>query len=291
VNVENETKDEIDLYSIYLILWRSKKVILTISTFIGIVALLVTFFYPRVFVSTAILSPTNDFSSNANNNSSISSIAALAGLNLGQKQAQSSLKDIALKKLQGRDFFENQIFNDDDFIFEVKKFGISSFSDTYNFYEENLIVEEDEDKGFITISFYSLSPESAKFFLDLSIKKINQEMLRTTQERNKKALNYLYETIKQSDIVEVRTAVSSLIKRNVSELSLSEMNEDFIFSIIDSPRLNEDHVYPQRLLIFLIGFIFSMLVLSSLVILLNFRNETLELSHKPLFISINKIEE
>ncbi len=291
MNVENETKDEIDLYSIYLILWRSKKVILTISTFIGIVALLVTFFYPRVFVSTAILSPTNDFSSNANNNSSISSIAALAGLNLGQKQAQSSLKDIALKKLQGRDFFENQIFNDDDFIFEVKKFGISSFSDTYNFYEENLIVEEDEDKGFITISFYSLSPESAKFFLDLSIKKINQEMLRTTQERNKKALNYLYETIKQSDIVEVRTAVSSLIKRNVSELSLSEMNEDFIFSIIDSPRLNEDHVYPQRLLIFLIGFIFSMLVLSSLVILLNFRNETLELSHKPLFISINKIEE
>ena len=288
MNVENETKDEIDLYSIYLTLWRSKKVILTISTFIGIVALLATFFYPRVFVSTAILSPTNDFSSNSNNNSSISSIAALAGLNLGQQQAQSSLKDIALKKLQGRDFFENQIFNDDDFIFEVKKFGISSFSDTFDFYEENLIVEEDEDKGFITISFYSLSPESAKFFLDLSIKKINQEMLRTTQERNKKALNYLYETIKQSDIVEVRTAVSSLIKRNVSELSLSEMNEDFIFSIIDSPRLNEDHVYPQRLLIFLIGFIFSMLILSSLVILLNFRNETLELSHKPLFISINK---
>ena len=239
-------------------------------------------------MSTAILSPTNDFSSNSNNNSSISSIAALAGLNLGQQQAQSSLKDIALKKLQGRDFFENQIFNDDDFIFEVKKFGISSFSDTFDFYEENLIVEEDEDKGFITISFYSLSPESAKFFLDLSIKKINQEMLRTTQERNKKALNYLYETIKQSDIVEVRTAVSSLIKRNVSELSLSEMNEDFIFSIIDSPRLNEDHVYPQRLLIFLIGFIFYMLILSSLVILLNFRNETLELSHKPLFISINK---
>ena len=288
MNVENETKDEIDLYSIYLTLWRSKKVILTISTFIGIVALLATFFYPRVFVSTAILSPTNDFSSNSNNNSSISSIAALAGLNLGPQQAQSSLKDIALKKLQGRDFFENQIFNDDDFIFEVKKFGISSFSDTFDFYEENLIVEEDEDKGFITISFYSLSPESAKFFLDLSIKKINQEMLRTTQERNKKALNYLYETIKQSDIVEVRTAVSSLIKRNVSELSLSEMNEDFIFSIIDSPRLNEDHVYPQRLLIFLIGFIFSMLILSSLVILLNFRNETLELSHKPLFISINK---
>lgn len=288
MNVENETKDEIDLYSIYLTLWRSKKVILTISIFIGIVALLATFFYPRVFVSTAILSPTNDFSSNSNNNSSISSIAALAGLNLGQQQAQSSLKDIALKKLQGRDFFENQIFNDDDFIFEVKKFGISSFSDTYNFYEENLTIEEDEDKGFITISFHSLSPESAKFFLDLSIKKINQEMLRTTQEKNKKALNYLYETIKQSDIVEVRTAISSLIKRNVSELSLSEMNEDFIFSIIDSPRLNEDHVYPQRLLIFLIGFIFSMLILSSLVILLNFRNETLELSHKPLFISINK---
>lgn len=288
MSVENETKDEIDLYSIYLILWRSKKVILTISTFIGIVALMATFFYPRVFVSTAILSPTNDFSSNSNNNSSISSIAALAGLNLGQQQAQSSLKDIALKKLQGKDFFENQIFNDDDFIFEVKKFGISSFLDTYHFYEENLIVEEDEDKGFITISFFSLSPESAKFFLDLSIKKINQEMLKTTQERNKKALNYLYETIKQSDIVEVRTAVSSLIKRNVSELSLSEMNEDFIFSIIDSPRLNEDHVYPQRLLIFSIGFIFSMLILSSIVILLNFRNETLELSHKPLFISINK---
>ena len=140
MNVENETKDEIDLYSIYLTLWRSKKVILTISTFIGIVALLATFFYPRVFVSTAILSPTNDFSSNSNNNSSISSIAALAGLNLGQQQAQSSLKDIALKKLQGRDFFENQIFNDDDFIFEVKKFGISSFSDTFDFYEENLIV-------------------------------------------------------------------------------------------------------------------------------------------------------
>ena len=44
VNVENETKDEIDLYSIYLTLWRSKKSILTISTFIGIVALLATFF-------------------------------------------------------------------------------------------------------------------------------------------------------------------------------------------------------------------------------------------------------
>ena len=70
-------------------------------------------------------------------------------------------------------------------------------------------------------------------------------MLRTTQEKNKKALNYLYETIKQSDIVEVRTAVSSLIKRNVSELSLSEMNEDFIFSIIDSPRLNETMFIPK----------------------------------------------
>ena len=66
----------------------------------------------------------------------------------------------------------------------------------------------------------------------------------------------------ETNLTEIREVLSDLVKQNTQTLMLAEISEEFVFSVIDPPFVPEEHSKPVRILIIILGLIFSLVGLT-----------------------------
>ena len=277
------SQEEIDLIEIFTLLWDKKFLIASVTTFFAIVSVFYALSIPNKYSSSSLLAPSSENESLSSNLSQFSSIAGFAGINIPNEKGSKT--EEAKERIKSFDFFKdyflpvigledlmavknwkmksNTIIYDDD-IFDVKNNkwvrevdyplqATPSQQEAYTKYIEILKLSTDNETGFVSLSIIHESPFVAKKWVDLIILNINESMREIDKRNAEKSIDFLNQTSNTTPIMSIQEAISSLLEIQMQTLMLASSNEEYVFKIIDSPRVPEIESSPNRAIICIIG--------------------------------------
>lgn len=284
-NSRSESLDEvISLKELYQIIWLGKWIIVSITSFISIIALIYSLLLPNIYESKATLAASNPSSSISGALNNYSSLAGLAGVSFPYGTSNDNSAK-ALKKISSLSFFENNLLSNiylpdliavsswnsetnkleyDKNIFDTNtNLWVGEFSNegkrrsaqkSYRvFKSRHLTLEEDKKTRFITLSIKHQSPYVAQQWAELVVNEINNFYRQKDKKESEKAASYLKQQILITSLSEVKEALAQLLQEETKKLSLIEANQFYVFEYIDPPAVMEIKSEPSRALICILG--------------------------------------
>ncbi len=269
--------EEIDIFELIKILWKRRVVIFIITFLSAIFSVMYALSLPNIYTSKSLLSPIQANNSLSSQLGNYSSLAGLAGFDLGTDSGSKTTE--AIERIKSYDFFVEQFlpnieFNDlvaaqkwNETTNKIKYVSIPEIDkptnqDAYETYKKILRVNQDKQTSFVSIEIDHISPYVAQKWLMLIIKNANLYMRDLDKEVAKNSLDFLNETISSITLSETKVAISNLIENQIKTLALTEATEDYVFKPISKPIAPEKKSSPTRSIICIIGtflgFIFSL---------------------------------
>ncbi|EHW0693056.1 LPS O-antigen length regulator [Vibrio parahaemolyticus] len=306
----NSIDDEIDLRELFGALWEGKWIIIVATFVFAVGAVIYALSLPNIYKSDALLAPAE--SSNGGGLSKMAGqlggLAALAGVNLGA--GQSSQTDLAVQVMKSRQFVEAFINKHDLLVplMAAKNWDLANNKlifdeDLYNpstgewlrepdglrgatptaqeafevFSKEVLSVSQDKESGLYTVSVKNYSPYIAQQWVNWLIEDINKVMRERTITETSQNLAYLNTQLQKTAVADMQSTFYKLIEEQTKSLMLAEVQEEFVFKIVDPAVIPEIKDGPKRALICVLGTLFGgMLGVAIVLIRFAFRKEDTE---------------
>tara|TARA_B100000963_G_C22575349_1_gene648144 strand:+ start:98 stop:1012 length:915 start_codon:yes stop_codon:yes gene_type:complete len=271
---------EYSLYEIISLLWIEKFYIFLCTAIFLFFSLIYSLSLPNLYTSSALLVPNQNENGVDSSLRSYSGLAGIAGLSIPSNS--SSPYSEAFAKVSTYNFFVNNILpniqlpnllavdhynkTQKEIVYDKNKFlptanrwlgayesGPSLQTAHALFIKNHLKVIEDIDTGYITLSITHESPEVAKRWVDIIVDQINSHMRNEHKFRSIKSIEFLNLQLMTSNFTEIKQALASLIEKETEKLMIIEVNEDFIFRVIEPPIVKEHKSGPNRLVIVFIA--------------------------------------
>ena len=286
MNYSNNTSgldSYIDIAEVMSDLWKFRITIILLTIVVGVGSVITTLFMDDLYKSSMLLQKVDD--DNTAMPSQMGALASFTGIGLSGTSIDKSTK--ALEVLKTRDFFESLIA-DEKFLAEL--IGINgynketskvsyneeiynsktdtlypdamselSFNKTHKLFLSNIEITKDTESGLINISAIHLSPFVAKSWLDLIFVKLNETIKKIELKEATDSLSYLKNQLSLTSESELKKVIAKLIEKQIQTLMISDISDDFVFSIVDSPRVPEKKFAPHRSLICIVSTIFGFL--------------------------------
>ncbi|WHP62513.1 Wzz/FepE/Etk N-terminal domain-containing protein [Vibrio harveyi] len=280
------TDDEIDLRELFNALWKGKWIIIVTTFVFAVASVLYALSLPNIYKSDALLAPAE--SSNGGGLSKMAGqlggLAALAGVNLGA--GESSQTDLAVQVMKSRQFVEAFINKHDLLVplMAVKDWDLTNNKlildeELYNlttgewlrepdglrgstptaqeafevFNNEVLSISQDKESGLYTVSVKYYSPYIAQQWVNWLIEDINKVMRERTIAETSQNLAYLNAQLKKTAVADMQSTFYKLIEEQTKSLMLAEVQEEFVFKVIDPAVIPEIKDAPKRALICVLG--------------------------------------
>ena len=294
--------DEIDLREFLKALWKGKWIIIVTTFLFAVGSVLYALNLPNIYKADALLAPAE--SSNGGGLSKMAGqlggLAALAGVNLGG--SDTSQTDLAVQVMKSRQFIEafiskhdllipvmaakdwdlvnNKLILDDDLYDSStgkwlrKPDGLRGAKPTSQeafevFRKEILNVNQDKDSGLYTISVKHYSPYVAQQWVNWLVKDINKVMRERTIAETSQNLTYLNNQLQKTAVADMQSTFYKLIEEQTKSLMLAEVQDEFVFKVVDPAVVPEVKDSPKRALICIV-FSFVGLLLGVLFVLCSF---------------------
>ena len=276
---ENNYNDEIDLLELFMIAWKRKLFIVSLTSIFAVVSVLYSLSLPNVYTSTSLLAPANKEEAFSSRLGGMSGLAGLAGVNLSQSSSASTSEE-AIERVKSFNFFSNYFLPNIELenLLAIKKWDPESNS---LFYDENTFdvtnkkwvenntqpsnqtayrkyanifkIVVDDETSFVTFSVEHQSPEIAKKWLDIIIYNINESMREIDKTDAQNAINFLNETANSTSIQSIREVIGRILESKMQTLMLASTNKAYVFKVLDSPIVPEVKSGPIRSIICIIG--------------------------------------
>ncbi|HDM8154673.1 TPA: LPS O-antigen length regulator [Vibrio harveyi] len=296
------TDNEIDLRELFKAVWKGKWIII-ISVFIfGTGTLLYSLTLPDIYKSEALLAPAD----NANGGglskmaSQLGGLAAIAGINFGNNE--SSQMELSLQVLKSRKFVSSFIdkhdllvplmaakgwdLSEDELIFDENVYDVKagkwlrepkglrgskpSDQEAYEVFIDTILnISQDKASGLYNLSVKYYSPHIAKQWVDWLIEDINHVMRERTIKETTKNLAYLNTQLKKTAVADMQNTFYKLIEEQTKSLMLAEVQEEFVFKVVDPSVVPEVKYEPKRSLVCLLGLLFGG-ILGLIVVIVRF---------------------
>ncbi len=295
----NIKEDEIDLKELFLAIINGKWIIASMIFCFSILGILYSLSLPNIYQSSALLYPTEQQSSGLGGAmKAYSGLAGLAGIDLSSQSSDSnSVK--ALEKVYSLSFFAdnlmpniflpdlmaldswnkntNLISYDKDIYDKTSKTWVRNFKypqtqvpsaqESFEVFKEHLLVAEDQDSGFVTISVKHQSPFIAQEWTELVVDQLNNYFRSKDKVEAEIAVTYLKEEIAKTNFTEVKQVIAELLQGRTQQLSLIEVGEYYVFAYIDPPVVMEKKAEPIRSIICIIfAFVGLMLGMTAVIV-------------------------
>ncbi|MDA7787106.1 Wzz/FepE/Etk N-terminal domain-containing protein [Gammaproteobacteria bacterium] len=277
----NDFDDEIDLRELFYVLLEGKWIIVSVTSFISIIALIYSLLLPNIYEAKALLVPVNQSSGIAGALGSYGGLAGIAGISLPAVGDEGNSAK-AVEKIRSLSFFKNNILpnihlpdlmavkswnskknilNFDGSIYDtssntwVRDYSypqqqIPSPQESFEVYTtSHLSLSEDKKSGFITLSIKHQSPFVAKQWVELIVNEVNSFYRQKDKSESEKAVNYLNQQISMTGLSEIKEALAQLLQEETKKLTLIEANQYYVFDYIDPPAVMEEKSEPTRALI------------------------------------------
>lgn len=302
--------DEIDLRELFKALWKGKWIIIVTTFVFAVSSVIYALSLSNIYKADALLAPTE--SSNGGGLSKMAGqlggLAALAGVNLGG--SESSQTELAVQVMKSRQFIEafiskhdllvplmaakdwdlannklildEEIYNPNtgEWLREAK--GLRGATPTAQeafqvFNKEVLSISQDKESGLYTVSVKHYSPYVAQQWVNWLIEDINKVMRERTIAETSQNLAYLNTQLQKTAVADMQSTFYKLIEEQTKSLMLAEVQEEFIFKVVDPAVVPELKDGPKRALICVLGTLLGgMLGMAILLVRFAFRKEDTE---------------
>ncbi|WP_104025096.1 Wzz/FepE/Etk N-terminal domain-containing protein [Vibrio hyugaensis] len=301
------TEDEIDLRELFKALWKGKWIIIATTFVFALGSVLYALSLPNIYKADALLAPaeTSNGGGLSQMAGQLGGLAAFAGVNLGGNEASQT--DLAVQVMKSRQFVEAFINNHDllvplmaakDWDLVNNKLVINEELYTPNtgkwlrepeglrgskptsqeafsvFNKDVLSVKQDKESGLYTVSVKHYSPYIAKQWVNWLIEDINKVMRERTIAETSQNLAYLNSQLQKTSVADMQSTFYKLIEEQTKKLMLAEVQEQFIFKVIDPAVVPEIKESPKRALICVLGTLLGgMLSIAIVLICFTFRKK------------------
>ena len=283
----NAENNDLDLREIFKALWMGKYTVVSVTALFIIVSVIYSLSLPNIYHSRAILSPVGESSGNGMSQvmKNMGGLASLAGVNLPSGDSGSKTLQ-AIEKLNTLSFFENnilpnihlpdlmaidswnakanEIIYDPEIYDEVTKTWTREYSypetlipsaqESFDvFGAENLVVFQDIDTGFVSITVKHQSPYVAQSWAELIVSQLNYFFRAKSKLEAEAAMDYLNMQMAQTSFSEIKLVIAQLLQQKMQQLTLIEASDFYVFEYIDPPAVMENKSEPSRAAICIIG--------------------------------------
>ena len=283
----NADNNDLDLREIFKALWMGKYTVVSVTALFIIVSVIYSLSLPNIYHSRAILSPVGESSGNGMSQvmKNMGGLASLAGVNLPSGDSGSKTLQ-AIEKLNTLSFFENnilpnihlpdlmaidswdakanEIIYDPEIYDEVSKTWTREYSypetlipsaqESFDvFGAENLVVFQDIDTGFVSITVKHQSPYVAQSWAELIVSQLNYFFRAKSKLEAEAAMDYLNMQMAQTSFSEIKLVIAQLLQQKMQQLTLIEASDFYVFEYIDPPAVMENKSEPSRAAICIIG--------------------------------------
>ena len=302
--------DEIDLRELFSALWKGKWIIVAMTFVFAVGAVLYALSLPNIYKSDALLAPAESSNGGglAKMAGQLGGLAALAGVNLGA--GESSQTDLAVQVLQSRQFIDAFINKHDLLVslMAVKEWDLASNKLIINeelhnpvtgewlreaaglrgakpsaqeafevFKKQAISIAQNKESGLYTLSVKHYSPYIAQQWVNWLIEDINKVMRERTIAETTQNLAYLEAQLQKTAVADMQATFYKLIEDQTKSLMLAEVQEEFIFKVIDPAIVPELKDSPKRALICVLGTLLGgMLGIAIVLVRFAFRKEDTE---------------
>ncbi|MAX49411.1 MAG: chain length determinant protein [Gammaproteobacteria bacterium] len=277
----NDFDVEINLLEIFYILFRGKWIIVSVTAFASIFAVIYSLSLPNIYESKALLAPVNPSNNIAGAYGNYGNLAGAAGINLFSSVDEGNAPK-AIKQIKSLNFFKKNIMTNiylpdlmafkswnpktntvifDDNIYDTNtntwirdysypRQQIPSAQEGFKvFITKHLSLSEDKKTGFITLSIKHQSPFIAKEWVELIVNEVNSFYRQKDKSESEKSVSYLNQQISMTDLSEINQVLAQLLQEETKKLTLIEANQFYVFDYIDPPAVMELKSEPNRALI------------------------------------------
>ncbi len=291
----NEADYEIDLRELFIALWKGKWLIILFTFVFAAGAVLFAINQPNYYKAQALLAPTSG-EGGAGSLGQLGGLAALAGVNIGG--GDNDKTQLAMAVLKSREFqtrFINKYgvkiplfaglkwsIETDELVLDPEVYEAKTKewtrevdpgqslepTDWESYKEFNPIVKVSQDKenGLVTLSVEFLSPTLAQKWVSLLIQDLNQVMKEKELLESEKNINYLKAQLEQTTIADMQSVFYQLIEDQIKNRMLAEVQDEFVFKIVDPAVVPEEKSKPKRALICVLGSLLGGMVGCALVL-------------------------
>ncbi|PHJ40195.1 Wzz/FepE/Etk N-terminal domain-containing protein [Vibrio sp. PID17_43] len=309
-HAQQPADDEIDLRELFGALWKGKWIIIATTFVFAVGAVLYALSLPNIYKSDALLAPAESSGGGGLSKMAgqLGGLAALAGVNLGG--GESSQTDLAVQVMKSRQFVEafinkhdllvplmaakdwdlanNKLILDEElynpttgeWLREAK--GLRGATPTAQeaievFNKEVLSISQDKESGLYTVSVKHYSPYVAQQWVNWLIEDINKVMRERTIAETSQNLAYLNTQLQKTAVADMQSTFYKLIEEQTKSLMLAEVQEEFIFKVVDPAVVPELKDGPKRALICVLGTLLGgMLGVAIVLVRFAFRKEEAE---------------
>ncbi|NVJ60860.1 MAG: LPS O-antigen length regulator [Gammaproteobacteria bacterium] len=299
---QNEKPDEIDLFDLWIAVWKGKWFVLGFTFLFSFISLIYALNLPNTYKSSAILAPASYSSGSQLSRlaGQFGGLASIAGINLGSNGGENKAV-IAIEVMNTWGFIEkfiednniepevfaakgwsknhNKIVYDED-IYDSendvwvrehdKSKGETAEPSSWELYEKfksRFNISQNKETGLINISVEFYSPLVAKQWVDELIRAINEHTKNKDREEAARSISYLNEKIKEVNIADMQSVFYKLIEEQTKTLMLAEVSDEYVFKTLSQAKVPEEKSGPKRALICILGFLIGGLLSISVVIL------------------------
>ena len=150
---------------------------------------------------------------------------------------------------------------------ELAGSSIPSSEQAYRKYRSMITISEEKQTLFVSLSVEHESPFIAQQWVELIINKIDQVMRDLDRQDATNSIQYLNTLVPSINYESIRTAFSSVQEEQMKKLMLVEVSKNYVYKVLDSPRVPEFKFKPNRKVIALLGTLLG-LMLSLLSVLI-----------------------
>lgn len=299
--------DEIDLKELFVALWKGKWIIVATTFVFAVGAVLFAISQPNTYKADTLLAPAESSGQGglAKMAGQLGGLAALAGVNLGG--GESSQTDLAVQVMKSRQFVDHFIQKHDLLvpIMAVKEWDSNTNTlvlndkaydestgkwlrepkglrgaeptaqEAYDVFIENMFsVSQDKESGLYTVSIEYFSPFLAQQWTTWLVEDINKVMRERVIAESTQNLDYLAEQLNKTSVAEMQSAFYQIVEEQTKSLMLAEVQEEFIFKVVDPAVVPELKAGPKRALICVLGTLLGgMLGVAIVLVRFAFRKE------------------
>lgn len=264
-----ESEDELSLIDLWNILWKRKWIILLLGPLAGVVGIIVALTSTEIYRSEVLLAPASEEESGgglAALAGQFGGLASMAGINIGGgSDTATSIATLKSRKFLLPYLLEKNLFTTlfvDDWDAVDKRWiganerrrpdGKPTESELYErFMEDILKISEDKKTGLVTLAIESEFPELTALWANELSNRINSHLKDKAKAETEKNLAYLKEQLTQTQIIEIRESLYTLIESQTQNAMLANAKDEFAFRIIDPAVVPEVRIRPKRSLIVL----------------------------------------
>lgn len=202
-----------------------------------------------------------------------SGLASLAGLDLKSNQS----KEEALAVLASRRFTEAFVESNNlmPLLFaekwDAKKAGwsvddaedVPTIEDAHNLLNKKIReIAENPETGLVRISIDWYDRELAASWANMMVHHVNDDLRKSAISEAERSIDYLTKELEKTSIVGVQQAIFSLIESQVNVAMLANVREEYVFKVIDPavPPDADRYIWPQRLLMIVVGFVVGLMI-------------------------------